>query len=62
MLPAGCYALAPATDTDRKAAAIDGTDRRTDGRTPDRYIQGGSKNKLLILSEHVNKTAKIGGT
>ena len=32
-----CCALAPAADTDRKAAAIDGIDKRTDGRTPDRY-------------------------
>ena len=23
---------------DRNAAVIDGTDRRTDGRTPDRYV------------------------
>jgi len=30
-LPARRCALAPATDTGRKAAAIDGTDRRTDG-------------------------------
>jgi len=25
-------------------------------------IQGGSKNKLLILSEYVNETEKTGGT
>ena len=25
------------------------------------YIQGGSKNKLLVLSEYVNKTEKMGG-
>jgi len=31
-LPARGYALAPATDMDRKAAATDGTDRRTDTR------------------------------
>jgi len=30
-LPASRCALAPAADIDRKAAAIDGTDRRTDG-------------------------------
>ena len=41
MLPAGCYALAPATDTDRKAAAIDGTDRQTDGRTDTRPLHTG---------------------
>jgi len=32
-LPARCYALAPATDMDRKADVIDGTDRRTPNRT-----------------------------
>jgi len=32
-LPACCCALALAADMDRKAAAIDGTDRQTDGRT-----------------------------
>jgi len=26
------------------------------------YIQGGSKSKLLIFSEYVNKNEKIGGT
>ena len=30
-LPACCCALALAADMDRKAAAIDGTDRQTDG-------------------------------
>jgi len=37
-LPARYGALAPATDMDRKAAATDGKDRRTDGRTPERYV------------------------
>ena len=52
-LPARCCALAPAADIDRRLLrapglrqssglslklSIDGTDRRTDGRTPDRYI------------------------
>ena len=27
-----------------------------------KYLRGGSKNKLLILSEYVNKTEKTGGT
>jgi len=35
-LPACCCDLAPAVAMDRKA--VDGTDRQTDGRTPDRYI------------------------
>ena len=33
-----CCTLAQAADVDRKAAAIDGTDRRTDGQTLDRYV------------------------
>jgi len=38
-LPA-CFAgaWAPTADMDQNAATIDGTDRRTDVRTPDRYI------------------------
>ena len=32
-LPAGCCAGAPAADIDRKAAAIDGTDRQWDGHS-----------------------------
>jgi len=32
-LPACCCAVAPATDMNRKAAAVDGTDRRTDRRS-----------------------------
>jgi len=32
-------AQAPAADVDRKAAAINGTDRQTDGRTLDSYIE-----------------------
>jgi len=35
---AGSCAPAPAADVDRKAAAVDGTNRRTDRRTPDRCI------------------------
>jgi len=44
-LPACCCALALAADMDRKAAAIDGTDRQTDGRTPDRYYEPRSVSK-----------------
>ena len=38
-LPAGCCAVSPAADVGRQAAAIEGTDGRTDGRTLDRYIE-----------------------
>ena len=37
-LSARCCALPPAADRARRAAATDGTDGRTDGRTPDCYI------------------------
>jgi len=37
-LAARCCALAPAADMDLMADAIDETGRRTDGQTPDRYM------------------------